>query len=89
MYISSGDEGIYPISFVDHAANFCDDSPIIGRGGGQIGLDEVMHTDLDVQCLGELEKSVDNVDYWLTYDKSSDTLTDVWGITWNRIRHDQ
>lgn len=88
MYISFDEEGRYPISFIDHAANFCDGSPIIGRGAGQIGSDGAMHTELDVRCLGELEKSADNVDYWLTYDEASDTLTDAWGITWNRIHQD-
>jgi hypothetical protein len=86
MYIGSEEEeGTYPISFTDHAANFCDGSTIVGKGAGQIGSDDVMHTELDVRCLGELEKRVDDVDYWLAYNEASDTLTDVWGITWNRI----
>jgi hypothetical protein len=88
MYIGSGGEGTYLINFTDHAANFCDGLPIIGKGAGQIGSDDVMHTEIDVRCLGKMEKSVDDVDYWLAYDEASDTLTDVWGITWNRIRHD-
>jgi hypothetical protein len=87
MYIGSGDKGTYPINFIDHAANFCAGLPIIGKGVGQIGSDEVMHTELDVRCLGELDKSVDNVDYWFAYDGASDTLKDVWGITWNRTPH--
>jgi len=87
MFIGSGNEGTYPINFTDHAANFCEGSPIIGKGIGQIGSDDVMHTEIDLRCLGKLNKSVDDVDYWLTYDEANDTLKDVWGITWNRTRN--
>jgi hypothetical protein len=84
MNIGGGTNGVFHITFVDLSASFCEGLPILGKGAGEIGSDDVMHTDLDFRCLGGLEKGVDDVDYQLIYDEASDTLTDAWGVTWNR-----
>ena len=86
MKIGGGNNGVFRISFVDHAASFCGGLPIRGKGTGQIGSDGVLHTDLDFRCLGGLKKGVNDVDYRLVYDEASNTLTDAWGVTWNRTR---
>jgi hypothetical protein len=87
MKIGGGNKGVFRITFVDHRASFCEGLPILGKGAGEIGSDDVMHTELNFRCLGGLKKGVADVDYQLIYDEASDTLTDAWGVTWNRTRH--
>jgi hypothetical protein len=84
MNIAGENNEVFHITFVDHRASFCEGFPILGKGAGEIGLDDVMHTDLNFRCLGGLEKGVEDIDYQLIYDQASDTLTDAWGVTWYR-----
>ena len=86
MNIGAGKQGVYKIKYLDHNATFCGGRIMRGKGTGTVGGDGKLHTDIDMVCIGKPRTTVNDVDYMLVYNATTDTLTDQWGVVWHRTR---